>query len=241
MKKIVFNQNKANEIVNDYISLKKTTKELASENNCSIDTIYRLLHESEISVNPRYRHKDLVGQKFGMLTVISFDEIRYLSDLKKTSKPHLYWNCKCECGRIKNIEGGHLISGHTISCGCVKSCGEKLISKILKEHEIDFKVEIYFDDLRGIGGGLLRFDFGIYNNKKLAYLIEFNGEQHYRITGGWCNKREFTTRQENDKLKIEYCKANKIPLIVIPYKHINKLCISDLDINKTKFLVGGKE
>lgn len=54
---------------------------------------------------------DLVGQKFGHLTVLERD----LSKKKAT-----YWICQCNCGTIKSIKGSHLKDGTIISCGCFK-------------------------------------------------------------------------------------------------------------------------
>lgn len=55
---------------------------------------------------------DLTGQRFGKLTVLGL-----IKPLNKNNRC-LYWKCKCECGNEKNIQGGHLRSGHTNSCGC---------------------------------------------------------------------------------------------------------------------------
>ena len=52
---------------------------------------------------------DMIGQKFGRLTVIKYDH--------SVGRRH-YWLCKCECGKEKIIRRGHLLSGGTISCGC---------------------------------------------------------------------------------------------------------------------------
>lgn len=30
-----------------------------------------------------------------------------------------YWVCQCECGTIKEVQGGHLRDGSSISCGCI--------------------------------------------------------------------------------------------------------------------------
>lgn len=54
----------------------------------------------------------LLGQKFGRLTVISFEGI-------KKKKPR--WRCKCDCGSEKILRGDYLKSGHTKSCGCLRS------------------------------------------------------------------------------------------------------------------------
>lgn len=57
------------------------------------------------------RLKDIVGQKFGLLTVIS--RAKTSSKNRETK-----WNCLCECGNTKIIYGNSLKSGRTTSCGC---------------------------------------------------------------------------------------------------------------------------
>jgi hypothetical protein len=52
---------------------------------------------------------NLTGKQFGRLTVIGRAS-------KKSTQ--IYWDCKCECGNEKVVQGGHLRSGHTKSCGC---------------------------------------------------------------------------------------------------------------------------
>ena len=47
----------------------------------------------------------------------------------------------------------------------------------------------------------------------------------------------FLERQEHDKLKNEWCKENNIPLIRIPYTHLKDLCIEDLQLETTTFLI----
>lgn len=54
---------------------------------------------------------DITGQKFGKLTVIKFNKI-------VNHNPH--WLCKCNCGNIKSVQRGCLISGQTRSCGCLR-------------------------------------------------------------------------------------------------------------------------
>ena len=54
---------------------------------------------------------NLVGQKFGYLTVI---EPTYKGKTKA-------WLCKCNCGNEIIVTTGHLRSGHTKSCGCYRT------------------------------------------------------------------------------------------------------------------------
>lgn len=57
------------------------------------------------------RAKDLIGQKFGRLTVIK----RVPNKNKKVC-----WKCRCDCGNVVIVDAGSLLSGNTKSCGCLR-------------------------------------------------------------------------------------------------------------------------
>src|ERR1035437_5079331 len=57
--------------------------------------------------NPRFI--DLIGQKFGMWTVIS---------LAPKRNRHTTWNCLCDCGKTGVVVGSNLRAGNSNSCGC---------------------------------------------------------------------------------------------------------------------------
>jgi hypothetical protein len=63
--------------------------------------------------NPRF--KDLSGMVFGKLTVLPVYDI--IRDKNGCSK--VYWDCKCDCGKLHTTYAGNLISGGSKSCGCV--------------------------------------------------------------------------------------------------------------------------
>lgn len=54
---------------------------------------------------------------------------------------------------------------------------------------------------------------------------------------GWHNIEQLEAQQERDKIKNQWCKENNIPLIRIPYTRLLKLCIEDLLLETTSFLV----
>lgn len=72
--------------------------------------------------------QDLTGKKFNRLTVLELDrkEQKYTKTGKKDGHFY-YWKCQCDCGKIITVWSGHLISGHTRSCGCQKI--EELIQR----------------------------------------------------------------------------------------------------------------
>jgi hypothetical protein len=55
---------------------------------------------------------DITGQKFGKLTVLGISG-------KRNSSNDILWECKCDCGGVKNVISGALRHGMTKSCGCM--------------------------------------------------------------------------------------------------------------------------
>lgn len=55
--------------------------------------------------------KDLVGKRFGRLTVL-----KKLGAITKSV--NIYWLCSCDCGKDKVVRGDYLRNGGTSSCGC---------------------------------------------------------------------------------------------------------------------------
>lgn len=85
-------------------------------------------------------------------------------------------------------------------------------------------------------GYCLRFDFYVKND----FIIEFDGEQHYKeVLGSWGEDISFSERQNRDKKKNDYCFRNKIPIKRIPYWVLDSLSIDDL--LSDKFLVKESE
>jgi hypothetical protein len=58
---------------------------------------------------------DLMGQRFGKLTVVGRARSR-----GKTA----VWRCRCACGRFEDVRSDRLRTGHTTSCGCEKKAAQ---------------------------------------------------------------------------------------------------------------------
>lgn len=78
----------------------------------------RIMTTPQTEYRTNSRVKDIVGQRFGMLVVLS----RYGSTPKKKQAT---WTCICDCGVTKVMEGSPLITGYSLSCGC-RSRGRRL-------------------------------------------------------------------------------------------------------------------
>lgn len=154
--------------------------------------------------------KDLTGKRFYKLTVLKRTD--------KTSNGSIIWLCRCDCGNLVEVSSRNLLHDNTHSCGCIISKYENIIGNILLENNIEFKTQITFPDLIGINEGFLKFDFGIYKNNELKYLIEYQGEQHYHPVEYFGGENYYNILQEHDKRKLEYCNNKNIPIIILNEK-----------------------
>ena len=53
---------------------------------------------------------DLIGRRFAKLVV--------LKEHPERGNGHVQWECICDCGTKSIVQGVHLVSGHTQTCGC---------------------------------------------------------------------------------------------------------------------------
>lgn len=185
------------------------------------------LREKTIGNLNKGNFNNLTKQHYHKLTALFLDE-------ERTQKERCtYWFFQCDCGNIKSIKANNVLNGSTKSCGCIKtSYGEEKIEKILKEYSISYQKEYIFKDLISPKGEYFRYDFAIFKNDNLAYLIEFHGEQHYKPNSFFDQTMPFEIRQKYDRIKEEYCKNKKIPLIILKYSDF----INKEDVIKEEFL-----
>lgn len=182
---------------------------------------------------------DETGNRYGKLVVISRN-----TDPEKQVDGRAMWNCQCDCGNTCIVAGKSLRTGHVNSCGCkIRSKGEIKIDQLLKQANLNFSqqytVYIQQDLYQTSQPHPYYFDFAIFNsNNILCYLIEFDGIQHFETKDKfWDSKENFEKTQLRDAIKNQWCKDNNIPLIRIPYTHLKDLCINDLLLETSNFII----
>ena len=163
----------------------------------------------------RPKPENLVGQRFGKLTVLEITELR------NDRRP--IWKCRCDCGNLILAKSHDLTNGTKLSCGCKnKSAGESVIEVILQENNIDYLYnKNYFTDLVLPSGFLGRYDFVLLKNNKPYRLIEYDGEQHFKDIPIF--KGSLKERQNNDAIKNQYALQHNIPLVRIPYYELHNI------------------
>lgn len=175
---------------------------------------------------------DLTGKKFGNLTALELMPENFNNRKKR------YWKCQCDCGNITYVETQHLTHNEILSCGCQNtSKGEQIIKILLQKNNIPFEKEKTFETCVFPDSGYkAKFDFFVNNE----YLIQFDGEQHFYYNTSlksWNTKQNYEKTKKRDEYKNNWCIENHIPLIRIPYTHLNKLCFNDLLLETSEFVL----
>lgn len=140
------------------------------------------------------------------------------------------------CGCEYYVRPYNFLSGYRCP-KCAESKGEKAISLILDKYNIIYQREKEFNDLFGLGGKPLRFDFAIYKDNKLFLLIEYQGEFHDGSSGGY-SKINLEKQREHDIRKREYAEKNNINFLEIWYRDFDN--IEEILVEKLKQIVMNK-
>ena len=116
--------------------------------------------------------EDFTNQKFNHLTVLNFT-----GEVKNGNR---LCDCICDCGNHIILPISRVVGGYTKTCGKCSiygSLGEEKVRNILKQNNITFEEQYKYDDLYFKDSRYkLRFDFYVNNE----YLIEYDGEQHFK-------------------------------------------------------------
>ena len=157
--------------------------------------------------------KNIIGQQFGLLTVIK-------DTGKRDNNREVVWLCKCRCGKEKEVATRHL-GKDIFSWGCHSniSKGEQKIKNFLNKNDVKYKKKKTFDNCRNHKTNhLLYFYFYLpdYN-----CCIEYDGIQHFKETN--FHHDTLQERMNRDNIKNQYCKDNNINLIRISYKQYNNI------------------
>ena len=153
-----------------------------------------------------------------------YEAIYSISDARKKGGGTYYvyklYQCRCYlCGREQQITSSMFSInprtgyGHTAYngywsdayCNCHPiSSFQWVVTKLLKENGVSYRVEVSFPDLYGAGHvNLLRYDFGVYDEDgSIKGLIECQGEQHYKPVEELGGDSKFSQQQKNDDLNV---------------------------------------
>lgn len=102
---------------------------------------------------------------------------------------------------------------------CNGSKGELAIRLYLNQLKISFSEQYKIPDCKHKKS--LPFDFALHSQK--LKLIEFQGEQHYKCVNYFGGGKSYKLQELRDKIKADYCKDRKIPLLIIKYNEVENI------------------
>lgn len=201
------------EIVGSYIANNKPIK----VRHLKCDTIFETTYSLFITLGSRcplcnkdYKRNNEIFTK--EIFYLVGEEYIALSNFENTMKKvRMRHNL---CGNEYEVSPNSFFRG--IRCPeCAFSKGEDKIKKYLKRNNIKYISQYMIkkcSDKRP-----LRYDFAIINGIEILCLIEYQGIQHYKPVKIFGGINELREREHKDQIKRDYCKANNISLIEIPY------------------------
>lgn len=154
--------------------------------------------------------------------LVSASGVKLVKKSHKNENGVWIWDCKCPiCGNIFQALPARVLSNHTTSCGCkVRSSKERIIEGYLKKLDISYVREKRFNDCKY--KYTLPFDFAVYDNKKLLFLIEYDGQQHFKSIPFYGGNSFLEKTKIRDHIKTEFCKNNNIKLLRFNYLNTNE-------------------
>lgn len=148
---------------------------------------------------------NLIGQKFGRLTVINRDEDKVDP---KSGKHKTKWLCDCDCGtKNYSVLGVNLTSGATRSCGCL----HRELSSVMMNDSTHGKKYNKFD---------LSNDYGIgYTNKGEVFYFDLEDYEKIKDICWYKHKKGYITGLDTNNKK-----AIKLhQLVMMDYRKDNQV------------------
>ena len=139
---------------------------------------------------------DMIGKKFGRLTVVDFDRL----ENHKT-----YWKCTCDCGLTVIACGNNLRSGNTKSCGCLRreTAQKRGIANTTHGESHDNMTRLYsiWCGMRQRCNNPHHQAYNLYGGKGVSLCDEWND---YEVFKAWAMSNGYT-----DPLSIDRIDPNK--------------------------------
>lgn len=125
-----------------------------------------------------------------------------------------------ECGNAFKMRYYCFVNGQRCPICKKSSKGENLIREYLIKNNIEFEEQVKFEGLKYKKS--LSFDFKIFLESGRYFLLEFDGKQHFKITG-WTTEEILRETKKRDNIKNDFCHKNDIHLLRINYKEIKNI------------------
>lgn len=136
---------------------------------------------------------DLVGKKFGRLTVLRF------SNMNKHHKSCFV--CKCDCGNEIITVGAGILSGNTLSCGCLK---KDTWQKVIRKHNL-YNTKLYktYHNMKNRCNNKDTKDYYLYGGRGIKICKEWSDPKNGFINFyEWSLKNGFGDKMSIDRIDV---------------------------------------
>lgn len=125
------------------------------------------------------------------------------------------------CGHHYKTSWKKVVDRNQIECQeCARKRKESKactnITLELQKNNIEFLKEYRIENCKNKKA--LPFDFAIFKDGALLFLLEYDGEQHFNLKKAWGGKEALENSKLRDSIKDKYCEENNITLYRINYK-----------------------
>lgn len=125
-----------------------------------------------------------------------------------------------ECGHQYSVRPCDFLRGRRCP-KCRSSKGEKEIKALLQNWGYSFEEQVRFASCKNIN--TLPFDFGVKDEEgNIVFLIEYDGEQHFKEMNFFGGRKAYIQRVRNDRIKSNFAHVHGIPLFRMTYNQQNK-------------------
>lgn len=147
------------------------------------------------------------------------DEYEIVSDYDNTNMNVTFYHKLCD--DTFEMTPHNFLQGNQRCPHCTRtpSTGEQAVIDVLDKMNIKYTFQKSFNDLRGINGHPLSYDFYL---KEYNILIEYQGEYHDGSVN-FVPMEKVIKSQEYDQIKREYAKSHGIDLLEIWYWDFNNI------------------
>ena len=145
--------------------------------------------------------ENLIGQKFGRLTVLERDCFR-----PKGSRT--YWICKCDCGTYNSVLAKHLKSGATKSCGCLT---KETASKNFSKHNLsDSRLHSIWSNMKRRCYSIDNQAYRNYGGRGITVCDEWLGKDGFINFYNWAMENGYSDELTIDRINVNgnYCPEN---------------------------------
>lgn len=144
-------------------------------------------------VTAKKNFKDLTGKTFGKLQVIQ----RGKTDKSKK----IHWICRCECGKICDVEAARLVSGRAVRC---KDCSLKIVAEKNKKHgKCHSRIYAIYSGMKNRCFNSGNYSYDKYGKRGITVCEEWIGENGFDNFCKWAMENGY-----NDELSIDRIDVN---------------------------------